>query len=500
MKSPVLKSARNHEAPLTSQAEAERDIGARVSTNAGAILVGRGLAIGFSLAAGIVLARYLGSEKLGLFSSIYAYLALFNWLATFGFEPILIREISKERGSAGSLIHTTVVMSCFLCAGTFLTALLLAPLAGYNGPLRLLLMLAALEFIVIPIRIPGVIFQIDMRQWYGSLINVVRQTIWLGFVVFLSVEKLSLPYVILARLVCAVVEAALIWSYSERLVSTEKHYIRERARTLLIQAFPIAFTSFVATIYLRIDQVMLHKMASDVVLGHYSAAVKVSELFELFPAALMSSVAPVLAVIATRPAEFKKYIDTSFRAFMVLGAFLCVCMTLGADTIVRLFYGIQFIAAAPLLTILIWSEMAVFFATVVLNAMVARNLQKLLPWPTVVGAALNITLNIVLIPRYSAVGAAWATLISYTVAWMFFLLLFRSTRALVFQGLRYAIPTTAVALFSIGVVARVRMPISARSLVSVTVFLCGMFATRMISASDISEVHALFAQAWRRVS
>lgn len=475
-------------------------MGARVSKNAGAILVGRALAIGFSLAAGIVLARYLGSERLGLFSSIYAYLALFTWLATFGFEPILIREISKERDSAGSLIHTTVVMSCFLCAGTLIAALLLAPIAGYNGPLRMLLMLAAFEIVAIPIRIPGVIFQIDMCQWYGSLINVVRQAIWLGFVVFLSVEKFSLPYVVFARLVCAFIEAALIWSYSGRLLSNEKSYIRQRARALLIQAFPIAFTSFVATIYLRIDQVMLHKMASDLVLGHYSAAVKVSELFELFPAALMSSVAPVLAVIASRPYEFKKYIDGSFRGFMVLGAFLCVCMTSGARTIITLFYGVQFIAAAPLLAILIWSEMAVFFATVVLNAMVARNLQKLLPWPTVVGAALNIVLNIALIPKYSAAGAAWATLISYTVAWMFFLLLFRSTRGLIIQGLRYAIPTTAVAFVSVFAIAKFRIPISAKSLLSITIFLGGMFATRMIRASDISEAHALFSQAWRRVT
>ena len=486
--------------PSSVQSEAEREIGTRVSKNAGAILVGRGFAIVFSLTAGIVLARYLGSERLGLFSSIYAYLALFNWLATFGFEPILIREISKERSSAGSLIHTTVVMSCFLCAGTFVAAFVLAPFAGYNGPLRLLLTLAALEFIVIPIRIPGVIFQIDMRQWYGSLINVVRQAIWLGFVLFLSMKKLPLPYVVLARLLCALVEGALIWSYSYRWISSEKHYIRQRARTLLSQAFPIAFTSFVATIYLRIDQVMLHKMASDVVLGHYSAAVKVSELFELFPAALMSAVAPVLAVIESKPREFKKYIDSSFRAFMVLGALLSVCMTTGATAIVSLFYGTQFIAAAPLLAVLIWSEMAVFFATVVLNAMVARNLQRLLPWPTVVGAALNIALNIVLIPKYSAAGAAWATLVSYTVAWMFFLLLFRSTRGLILQGLRYAVPTTLVALVSIWVVAKFRMPISAKSLVSITIFLVGMFATRILRANDISEAHALIAQAWRRVT
>lgn len=475
------------------------DVGARIAKNAGAILLGRSLAILFSMGAAILLARYLGDVRLGQFASIYAYLALFSWMATFGFEPVLVREISRERENASSLIHTTVVLSYFLSIGTIAIALLLSPLAGYTGSLRTLLVLGALEFIFIPIRIPGVIFQVDMRQWYGSAINILRQALWLAIVIFFWLTKAPLLYVILGRAFCALAEAVLMWSFGRRFLLPQKVFLWNRARTLLSHSFPLAFTSFVATIYLRIDQVMLHKMASDAVLGHYAAAVKISELFELLPAALMSSLAPVLSVIVSQQLEFRKYIDLSFRYFMIFAAALCVFMTVEAKTIIWLLYGKQFLPAAPLLAVLIWSEVSVFFATVVVNAMIARNLQSLLPWPTALGAGLNIALNMASIPRYSALGAAWATLVSYTVAWMIFLLLLTRTRALIWQGLRFAIPITTFALIAVGIVRLLRVADWIGVALALGIFCTGLWVTRMIRPSDISNMREILARGLKTI-
>jgi O-antigen/teichoic acid export membrane protein len=461
------------------------DIGARVSKNAGAILVGRGFAIIFSLGASILLARYLGSEGLGQYASVYAYLALFSWLATFGFEPILIRDISRERDNASDLIHTGTIMSVLLSLGTVVIALVLSPIAGYTGFLRVLLFFAALEFAFIPFRLPGVVFQVDMRQWYGSAINVARQALWFAIVVFLWFYKASLLYVIIGRSVCALVEAALVWFYGRRWLSARKTFLWKRTVSILRQSFPLAFTSFVATIYLRIDQVMLHKMASDSILGQYAAAAKVSELFELLPGALMSSLAPILAVSVSNAADFIKYTNISFRYFMVLAAGLCVTLTLGAGFIVSLLFGQQFLPATSLLQVLIWSEIAVFFATIVVNILIAKNLQSLLPWPTAVGAALNIALNMFMIPKYAASGAAWATLISYTFAWMIFLLGLNKTRALIWPGIQFAIRTTGAALFAVCAVWFLGIRDFFGITFGIAIYLIGLWVTGMIRRGDL---------------
>src|ERR1700728_749999 len=116
-------------AVLLSQAS----LRSRVFRNTAANIGGRGLALLFSVGATIILARCLGTEGLGTYGAIYAYLTLFAWMATFGFEPILLREISRERESAKSLLRTAMVMSCFLAVGTVAIAALIAPLAGYPG-------------------------------------------------------------------------------------------------------------------------------------------------------------------------------------------------------------------------------------------------------------------------------------------------------------------------------------------------------------------------------
>jgi O-antigen/teichoic acid export membrane protein len=488
--------AQGADVPLLQKA----DLRGEIVQNTMANLVGRGLALMFSTLAAALLARYLGSEKLGEYGAIYAYLGLFAWMATFGFEPVIVREASRDRKSASDLVRTAMTLSVFLSVGTIAVAVLVAPWAGYGGRLRSLLILAGLEYVLTPLRLPEIIFQVDLRQWYGSTINVVRQGIWLGLIITLWLLGAPLLYVIGGRVLAALIESTLIWVYGRRILVEKGKFLRDRAWTILSHSFPIAFTSLLTMIYLRIDQVMLHKMTTDSILGQYVAAVRVSELFEMLPTALMLALAPVLAVSAADPPKFRSYTDQTFRFFMVMASGLCVFMTVGSRLVVRVLYGKQFLPAAPLLSVLIWSEIAVFFAGVVVNVIIARNQQRLLPIPTLAGAAINIGLNLVLIPRYAAIGAAWATLISYTVTWMVVLLFFTETRSVVWQGLRFALPVVAIALGATECAALTRESIVASLAVSSTLFLGGLFITRYLRWSDMSYVSVLVKQFLPRVT
>ncbi len=236
---------------------------------------------------------------------------------------------------------------------------------------------------------------------------------------------------------------------------------------------------------------MLHKMASDFVLGQYVASVKVSELFEFLPAALIVSMAPVLSVTVDEPQRFQDYTDKLFRYFMIMASGICVFISAGSGLIVRVLYGKQFSPAGPLLAVLIWSEIAVFFATVVYNVLIARNQQWLLPIPTLVGAAINVALNLVLIPKYGAAGAAWATLVSYTVAWTAVLCFFKETRPVIWQGLRFALPITGLALFAVTSALFVSSNDITRILTSCILFGLSMWLTKLIKRSDVTEASAV---------
>jgi O-antigen/teichoic acid export membrane protein len=478
----------------TQPAKSKLRMRTRVLHNTAALLGGRGISIVLSGAASVILARYLGSEKLGEFGAIYAYATLFGWLATFGIDTIMAREASIDRNQAANILRTGTILCLLFAAGATTLSLVIAPFVGYKGHLFFLLIFAVLEMLLLsPLRLSGVVFQVDLKQWYSVGINLSRQFLWLLLVVVLAWLQSPLISVIVWRFITATLEAILIWGISRRFLSRLSEVRRGRARFYLASAAPMAFSALLASVYMRIDQVMLHNMVNDSILGQYVAAVRVSEMFEMLPAALIASLVPILSVSAKDHEVFRTYLDRTFRYFLVLACGICVVITTGAGLIVKLLYGKQFAAATPLLAVLIWSEGSTFFGAVVVNAMVARNLQKYLLVPTAVGALSNVALNLYLIPRYAALGAAWATLISYSLAWFAVLLAFRQTRPLVLQGLRWAVPTFALAVGA--VLAASYLPVSAvlKLGAGVVLYAAGVGAARLFGRDDIEYAWAALA-------
>ena len=83
-------------------------------------------------------------------------------------------------------------------------------------------------------------------------------------------------------------------------------------------------------------------------------------------------------------------------------------------------FGDEYILAASILSVHIWSGVFIFMNNAVAKWHIAENLTKLSLLRTASGAIINIILNIILIPKYNILGAALATLISYAYIGYFF--------------------------------------------------------------------------------
>src|SRR6266436_6292082 len=149
------------------ETQGKLSLGALVFQNTAAQLGGRVIGIFFSAGTSILLARYLGQEKLGEYGAIYAYLSLYGFFATFCLEQILAREISVRRHQAAEIFRTgTLTALGFSVLGT-LMATVAAPLFGYAGGMRWLIAIAAVDLLIMsPVKFIGVIFQVEMKLWY----------------------------------------------------------------------------------------------------------------------------------------------------------------------------------------------------------------------------------------------------------------------------------------------------------------------------------------------
>jgi len=401
------------------------------------------------VATSILLVRFLGRERVGEYGALYAYLSFFSFLSTGALAQILAREASVRRSAAAQIFHVaTIVAFSFALFGAVL-AYLLGPLFGFHGMLHWLILVAAVDALLLPpFNQPAIIFQVDMRQWFPVSVSAMRQILWLLAVVLLALRNAAFYDVIIARTMCGMAETAgiLVLLKKKGSLTGPRLFEWSEARLLVREALPLAVTALAVSIYHRIDQVMLHNMSGDKILGPYVVAVQMTEFFSLLPNALMSSLFPALSQSASEPSRFDRYLRESYRFLMVVVFAACAVVTPIAAPFVQLFYGKEFLATAPLLIILIWSEVPIFFAAVLGNAMIAKGLQRYMPYSAFAGAAANVILNLWFIPRFGALGASWATVISYSVANIFFLLIFSELRTLIVRGLRFSLVPLLLAL------------------------------------------------------
>lgn len=466
-------------------------VGLRVFQNTVAMLGGRAIGILCSAGASILLARYLGPEKLGQYGALYAYLFLFSFISTFCLEQILAREVSVRRHQGAELFRTgTLTALGFAVTGTII-APVIAPLFGYTGILRWLTVVAALDLLILPpLRLSSIIFQVEMRLWYIVAIGFVRQILWFVAVVLLVFSNAAFYQVIVARTLCGIAEyLALLWALRKTaLIQGVPRFIPEEARQMLKDGLPVVLSAIAISIYQRIDQVMLHKMVGDLALAPYVVAVQMTELFNALPVALIASLFPVLAQSADDRPRFDHYLRTSFRLLLVVAFAACALLIPLAGPLVRFFYGAQFAPAAPLLVVLIWSNVPIFFTVVMNNALIVRHLQNYLPFFAVSGAVANVLLNLLLIPKYGALGASWATVVSYGLAGVVLFFIFAPTRRLVMVGVRVSIAPFLLVLLLTAALHWADWAAAIKFVLAAVVYFVGALATRSLQRSDLQRL------------
>jgi len=164
-------------------------------------------------------------------------------------------------------------------------------------------------------------------------------------------------------------------------------------------------------IYLRIDQLLLFQMKGAEAVGYYAAAVKLTEIFNIVPAAFMFSILPLLSsYFVTSLDKLEQVYELCFRFMSIFIMPVVIGIFVLAGPLVKAIYGEGYLMSIPALKILIWSEIFTFLGVVHINLLISTGLQKLDFIFTSTGAVVNVILNLLLIPRYGIAGASVATL------------------------------------------------------------------------------------------
>jgi len=186
-----------------------------------------------------------------------------------------------------------------------------------------------------------------------------------------------------------------------------------RAKALIEEGWPMMITACLSAVYLRIDQVMLGYIAGFGEVGAYAIAVRVVEVSYVIPAVLTTAIFPVM--LQSRDADaltYKIRVQRMFDAMVWLGLVISISLSLLSTTIVHALVGSAYADAVPALAVLAWMPVWVFFSMLRQRWLIAEEQLRVAMWVEVLGCILNILCNLMLIPRYGAVGAAAAAVIA----------------------------------------------------------------------------------------
>jgi O-antigen/teichoic acid export membrane protein len=184
-------------------------------------------------------------------------------------------------------------------------------------------------------------------------------------------------------------------------------------RSMVVIAIPFGLTAVFTTVYYSVDSVILGQIQGPIALGWYSAAYRFIVAFATIPAIMNVAIFPVMSKFYVSSSQaLEKARDKYFKLLMMVSLPLAVTVTLLADKIIVLLFGLDYVQSIIALQILIWSLVFVFLNAPFAQLFNSTNNQGL--FAKLVGFVLveNIIFNVILIMRFNYVGAAITELIS----------------------------------------------------------------------------------------
>jgi len=362
----------------------------------------------------ILLARYLGDIGFGKFSLALAFPYLFIAFADFGLGILTIREVSRDRTLASKYLGNLTLAKLVLSIATFLFIVIVINAMNYPSDTVAAVYILGGYLIVDSFNaFLRSIFRAFEKMLYEAVVRILERALTFGLVVwFIHLQygllPISLSFVISVCIGFILTAALVMKKFARPRFEIDKAFLKKA----LSEAWPFAITGLLTMLYFRVDTVMLSAMKGDAEVGWYNAAYNIIFGLTFIPWSYIGAVFPVMSRYfnSSKDSLFKLGVK-SFKYLTIVGFPISIGVTLLASRIMSLLYGEEYANGVLALQILIWSFFAMCLCGTLTATLNSMNKQRIVAIGMSITVVLNIILNFILIPKYSLMGAAVATLV-----------------------------------------------------------------------------------------
>ena len=386
----------------------------RIIKNASWIVVCKIVQSALGLIISMFSARYLGPQNFGVINYAASIVAFALPLMQLGLRSILVNEFIQRPSSEGKILGTALglnllsAIACMIGIVTFVSII-------NKGETTTLIVCAlyTLSLLFQAFEMIQYWFQAKLLSKYTSLISLLAYLVVSLYKIFLLVTQKSVYWFAMAQTIDYGIIAFFSLMIYKKLGGQELSFSIRDGSKMLSKSKHYIISGMMVTIFAQTDRLMLKNMIDDVATGYYSAAVTCAGLANFVFSAIIDSMRPVILEEKKRSQKaYETNIALLFSITFYLSLFQCICVTLFAEPIIMILFGVEYVPSISALRVVVWYVTYSYFGSVRNVWILAEEKQKYLWIINVSGALLNIVLNIKLIPQYGIIGASLASFVT----------------------------------------------------------------------------------------
>lgn len=363
------------------------------------------------------LSRVLGASGIGIYSfasSIVTYFILFATMGTATYGQREISYVQDNREKRTEVFWNTEILSCI---STLIILFLYGIYVVFFSGNIVIYTIFSMNIISVAFDITWLyrgmeeFGQIVFRNVFFKIMNIV--------LIFLVVRtEADVGKYVLIMCLLPLLGMLSLWTSLFKIVD-KPDWRKIKPFTNLGVVLSMFIPTIAISIYTVLDKTMLGVITGlEVENGYYEQAMKLSQTALSLVTALGTVMIPRIGYhYEKKETELvRNYMYRSYRFVWFLGIPLCLGIIAVASNVVPWFYGDGFDKVIPLLGILSFLILAIGVNNVTgMQYLIPTKRQNIFTYTVLTGAVTNFIFNLILIPKWYSLGAAFASVLAETV-------------------------------------------------------------------------------------
>lgn len=372
-----------------------------------------------NLAAGVlttvVIVRALGEADFGRWATLLAIVTLAGSFGLRGLDNVAVERATAETERAPDWVGALLSLRVALAPVVTLVSLAICLAVSTTPEMRVAALIVHLTLLTVSLGSSRVVFQLQVRNARVSAVELVSGVAWALAVVAVALAGGGLVAVAVAfAAVQTATNVVLLW------LALRAHPIRLRgARKLwgpLIRlGLPVGVASLVALGYAQVAQILVFELRGEAEAGLYGAVRRIYDPVHFLPSTIMATLFPLLVAARADRARVAPLFNTAIDQLLLISLPGLAIALAGAESIVVTLFGASFAPAAPALPVLMGAFVLGSLGHLSGYLIITYGLQTRFVLVALAALAFNVAANLVLLPRYGFVAAAWVTLATEVV-------------------------------------------------------------------------------------